>query len=159
MFSICKWAPRDATPVSWRSRFGSLSAQCVPVWCSVLQFWKSLGSVCCSVLQCVAVCCSVLQFWESLGSSLLMQQIPLSSYQCAVCCSVLQLQWVSRLKSFDATHPSIIALVYSVLQCVAVCCSCSEFLGSSLLMQHIPLSSDYCPLIRHDSFMNRSRFP
>jgi len=80
---------------------------------------QGMSSVLCSVLQCVAVCCSVLQC-------------------VAACCSVLQcvLQQrvavhrtisVYRLCFERGALPSRAAvgarIVFSVLQCVAVCCS------------------------------------
>ena len=91
---------------------------CVALWCSVMQ----CVILCCSALQCIAVCYSVLQC-------------------VTVCCSVLWYVKQSRnhvdRHAYSHTHanffhrwhlpqsPSRIVCcnVFSVLQCVAVCCS------------------------------------
>ena len=92
--------------------------QCVAVFCSVLQCF----AVCCSVLQCYAVCCNVLQC-------------------IAVCCSVLQQQHTSKqpqpvglcmlhdvavlqLSTITAFRSLLVVVCHSMLQYVAMCCSC-----------------------------------
>jgi len=75
--------------------------------------------MCCSVLQYVAVCCSMLQY-------------------VAVCCSVLQQrdpQYTAHVDYLHITHRYVLCVVvcssvmkyvavrYSMLQYVAVCCS------------------------------------
>ena len=87
--------------------------QCVAVCCSVLQrvaVWCSVlqcAAVCCSVVQCGVVCCSMC--WSVL------QRV-------AVYCSVLQCCCSSGTRTMRRCSR---VLRRSVLQCVAVCCSCS----------------------------------
>jgi len=81
--------------------------------CSVL---LQCVAVCCSVLQCVAVCCSVLKCVAR-------------ALQCVeLCCSVLQSALSSLLLQRHLSNifsiallQYVVAVFFSVLQCVAVC--------------------------------------
>ena len=75
----------------------------------------TLHAVCCSVLQCVAVFCSAIQQMSSRlcvfpGSE------PLST-------TTNEFHPSDALDMRDVTRASVIRPIYSVLQCVAVCCS------------------------------------
>jgi len=118
------------------------------VWCSVLQ----CVAVCCSVLQCVAVCCSASRDYTELVSREGLLAILLTapemragdtwrasaSSNAVVCCSVLQcvalcfsvhekIHGISNVKNVPVFSCEFACFrlfnYYSVLQCVAVCCS------------------------------------
>jgi len=93
----------------------------VSVCCSVLQSVV----LCCCVLQCGAVCCSVLQCRIVRYSVL--QDV-------AGCCRVLQSNREgstgsssSRINDVSWQFTFHVAVYYSVLQCVAICCSVRWF--------------------------------
>ena len=114
-----------------RQCFGRIGACVAIAFVGVLQ----RVAVCCSVLQCVAVCCSVLQCAAVCYSELQ------CALQCvAVCCSVFQnididIQMHRYIYIYTHTYipkntlPMVyrigirVAVCYSVLQCVAECCS------------------------------------
>jgi len=91
--------------------------QCVAVCCSVLRYVAVRCSalqcvaVCCSVLQCVVVCCSVSQY---LAVLLTLARSPSTPH--ILCAPSPQLPQ-QRLRG------QCVAVCYSVLQCVEVCCS------------------------------------
>jgi len=97
-------------------------------------------AVCCSVLPCVAVCCSVLHVFTGRYTFGLIRRD-------AACCSVLQCVAVIRrsLHIWVGSQPfccSVLQCVaercivfrcvayFSVLQCVAVCCSVLQLFDS-----------------------------
>jgi len=110
-------------------------SQCFTICCSVLQLQCVYESIC---LQCVAVCCScsvlrcVAVAVRAGGSchrdhcSHLLGCVH-ESHSVAVCCIVLQLQCVkvSHVTQIIASIFWGVSMSHTVLQCAAVCCSCS----------------------------------
>jgi len=98
--------------------------------------------LCCSVLQCVAECCSVLH-WDMTRRSRIETHLP-------VCCSVLQCVAVC-LQCVALRHDTSLSnrnSSFTVLQCVAECCS--VFAVCSTVTWHVALESK---LMIHDSYV------
>jgi len=141
-------------------RFVERVMQCVAVCCSVLQcvavccIVLQCVAMCCNVLQCVAVCCSVLQCAScNQTSSNLADQHAHPWVGVAMCCRVLQCFTVWSTSRFYsmlqcvavccsvlqcvAVYCSVlqyVAMCCSVLQCVAVCCSVSQCVAVSIML-------------------------
>jgi len=98
-----------------------LESQCVALCCSVLQ----CVAVCCSVLQCVAVCCSVQQSSKVCPLPNLQPQMPVELTFAK--CNRLERRAKFTILKRTATHCNTDFWGwdknYSIMRCVAVCCS------------------------------------
>ena len=135
------------------------------IYCETWLVWHEL-------LQCVAVCCSVLQCLSSQVTCIIISDDHVTSniswdmtrvtWIVGPCCSVLQRVTVSIIKGgmhhdvrrscivkYVERHDSCDANSYSVLQCVAVCCSGSQCLVSRVTQQsHDSCEMDCCSVLQ-----------